>query len=255
MKSIWLTILLTATSLAGAPADFAGTWKVKYAGPPMTGPKTIGSMIFAITIDGGHVSGMAHIGSWPGVAPIADGKVEGDRISFTARGYLSSTTGSPTCLLEGTMSGGDLVIHLSQIKSIGGPGAGGVYEYRGGKLDDAAAKAAKIEALTFLSRPRRAYPEFPDANAADPLTAEQLADHPALNAERREQAHKLADMVEQWEKTKNDAPQAFSTGVSGTELDCLVAFYNSPLGQSLVATSPHGDAEIQTTVAQFVARQ
>src|ERR1035438_7482491 len=114
MKSILATTLLTATSLAAAPADFAGTWKVRYAGPPMTSPKTIGSMIFAITIDGDHVRGMAHIGSWPGVAPIADGKVEGDRISFTARGYLSSATGSPTCLLEGTTSGSDLVIHLSQ---------------------------------------------------------------------------------------------------------------------------------------------
>jgi hypothetical protein len=255
MKSIWVTTLLTATSLAAAPADFAGTWKVKYAGPPMTGPKTIGSMIFAITIDGDHVSGMAHIGAWPGVAPIADGKVEGDRISVTARGYLSSTTGIPTCLLEGMMSGGELVIHLSQIKSIGGPGAGGVYEYRGGKIDDAAAKAAKIEALTFLSQPRRAYPEFPDPNAADPLTAEQLADHPVLNAARQEQAHKLADTVEHWEKTKNYAPQAFSEGINGTELDRVVAFYNSPLGQSLLATSPHGNADIQTTVAQFVARQ
>lgn len=119
----------------------------------------------------------------------------------------------------------------------------------------AAAKAAKIEALTFLSRPRRAYPEFPDPNAADPLTAEQLALYPALNAARQEQAHELAGMVEQWEKTKNNAPQAFWEGINGTELDHLLAFYNSPLGQSLVATSPRGGAEIQTTVAQFVARQ
>ena len=255
MNLIGVMTVLTATSLAAAPADFAGTWKVKYAGPPMSGPKTIGEMIFAITVSGNHVMGMAHLGVWPGVALIADGKVKGDRISFTARGYLSSTTGIPTCLLEGTMSEGELVIHLSQIESIGGPGAGGVYEYRGGKLDDAAAIAAKIEALTFLSRPRRAYPEFPDSNAAIPLTAEQRALHPALNAARQEQAHKLAEMVEQCEKTKNYAPQTSYEGIDGTELDHLLAFYNSPLGQSLVATSPHGTAEIQTTVAQFVAQQ
>ncbi len=255
MKAIWVTILLTASSLAAAPADFAGTWKVKYAGPPKTGPKTIGEMIFAVTVDGDHVSGMAEIGAWPGFAPIADGKVEGDRISFTTRGYLSSTTGIPTCLLEGTMSGGELVIHLSQINSIGGPGSGGVYEYRGGKLEDATAKDAKIEALTFLSRPRRAYPDFPDANVADPLTAQQLADHPALNAARQDQANKLAEMVGQWEKTESHSRGAVFEGMTGAELDRLVAFYNSPLGQSLVATSPHGDAEIRTTAAQFVARQ
>src|SRR4051794_23857195 len=106
MKSLWVATLLTATTLAAAPADFAGTWKVKYQGPPMTGPKTIGSMILAFTVEGDRVTGIAHLGLWPGVAPIADGKIDGDRISFTARGYLSSSTGIPTCRLEGTLSGG-----------------------------------------------------------------------------------------------------------------------------------------------------
>lgn len=256
MGSIWVATLLTATSLAVAPADFAGTWKVKYGGPPMTGPKTIGSMILAFTVDGDRVTGMAHIGSWPGVAPIANGKVAGDQISFTARGYLSSTTGIPTCRLEGTLSDGELVIRLSTIQNPGGPGSGGGWEYRGGKLDDGAAKAAKLEALAFLSHPRRAYPEFPDSNGADPLTAKQLADHRALDAERQDRARKLSRMVEEWEKdrTTNDT-QTFSEGLSAPELDRLVAFYNSPLGQSLVATTPHGEVEIQTTVAQFVARE
>ena len=255
MRSIWVATLLTATSLAAAPADFAGTWKVKYAGPPMTGPKTIGSMILAFTVDGDRITGMAHIGSWPGIAPIANGNVDGDRISVTARGYLSSTTGIPTCRLEGTLSRGELVIRLSTIQNPGGPGSGGSWEYRGGKLDDGAARAAKMEALAFLSRPRRAYPQFPDSNVADPLTPKQLANRPPLDAERKEQARKLSRMVEQWEKARTNNAQAFSEGLSTPELDRLVAFYSSPLGQSLVATTPHGDAEIQTTVAQFVARQ
>jgi hypothetical protein len=255
MRSIWVATLLTATSLAAVPVEFAGTWKVRYSGPPMTGPKTIGSMILAYTVDGDRVTGIAHIGSWPGVAPIANGKVDGGQISFTARGYLSSTTGIPTCRLEGTLSGGELVIRLSTIQNPGGPGSGGVWEYRGGKIDDGAAKAAKMEALGFLSRPRRAYPQFPDSNVADPLTPKQLADHPALDAEREDQARKLSRMVEEWEKARNNDAQAFFEGLSAPELDHLLAFYNSPLGQSLVATTPHGEAEIQTTVAQFVARQ
>jgi len=253
MRSIWIATLLTATNLAAATADFAGTWKVKYTGLPMTGPKTIGSMILALTVDGDRVTGMAHIGSWPGVAPISNGKIDADRILFTARGYLSSTTGIPTCRLEGTLSGGELVIVLSTIQNPGGPGSGSGWEYRGVKLDDGAAKAAKMEALAFLSRPRRAYPQFPDSNVADPLTPKQLADHPALNAEREDQARKLSRMVEGWEKA-NDV-KAFSVGLSTPELDRLLAFYNSALGQSLVATTQHGEAEIHTTVAQFVARQ
>ena len=79
--------------------------------------------------------------------------------------------------------------------------------------------------------------------------------HPSLNAAGQEQAHKLADMVKEWEKTQDNARQLFSGGINGTELDHLLAFYNSPLGQSLVATTPHGDAEIRTAVAQFVAGQ
>lgn len=145
------------------------------------------------------------------------------------------------------------MVHLSQIKSIGRPGAGGLYEYRGGKLDDAAATAARSGlSRSSLGRAGRIR-NFP-INAANPLMAEQLADHPALNAARREQVHKLAGMVKQWEKTKNYASQALSEGVNGTELDRLLAFYNSPLAQFLVATSSHGEAEIQATVAQFVAR-
>jgi len=250
MKSIWVAALLTASSLGAAPADFAGTWKVEYTGSPGTGPKTVGSMILALTVDGEHVSGVAHIGSWPGIAPIANGTIQGDRISFTARGYLSSTTGIPMCLMEGTLSGGELVISLSTIENPGGPGSGGVWMYRGGQMDGAAAKAASMEALAFLSRPRRAYPEFPDSNVAAPLTQQQLAARPTLNDAQAEQARSLASLVTEWEK---DGTRAFSERHGGPELDRLIAFYTSGVGQSLAATAGHGAAEIQAAVAQFVA--
>jgi hypothetical protein len=252
MKSIWLAAFLTTTSLAAATADFAGTWKVDYAGPPRTGPKTIGSMVLAFTVDGERVTGIAQIGSWPGVAPI-NGRADGDQISFTARGYLSSTTGIPTCRLEGTLSGGELVIRL--IQNPRGPGSGDVWPYRGGKLDDGAAKAAKMKALGFLTRPRRAFPQFPDSNVADPLTQEQLADYPVLDAQKEAQVRKLASMVEEWEKAKTSGARTFTDALSAPELDRLAAFYSSPIGQSLVATAQHGEVEIHTTVAQFVARK
>ena len=255
MKLLWVATLLTAASLAAAPADFAGTWKVKYTGPPMTGPKTIGSMILALTVNIGRVTGIAHIGSWPGIAPVANGTVHGDRISFTARGYLSSTTGIPTCRLEGTLSGGELVIRLSTIHNPGGPGSGGVWEYRGGKLDDPASKAAGMEALEFLSRRRPVLLQFPDSSAAEPLTPKQLAGRPALNPAMEDQARKLSRLVQDWEKARTNAAQAFFEAHSAADLDRLIAFYSSPLGQSLVATSPHGEAEIRTTVAETVAGQ
>ena len=255
MKWISIAALLTASGLAAAPADFAGTWNVKYVGAPRTGPKTIGSMILALKVDGDRVTGIVHIGSWPGIAPISDGVVTDDQISFTARGYLSSTTGIPTCLLEGTLRGGELVIHLSTIQNPGGPGSGGIWDYRGGKVDDTAARAAQIEALTFLSRPRRDFPGYAEPNVVDPLTPAQLAARPVLDADRAEQARKLSSMVAQWEKAKSGDAQAFADGLGARELDSLVVFYSSPLGQSLVATTPHGDAEIQTTMAQFIGQR
>jgi hypothetical protein len=137
MKAPWLLIPLAAAILtAGSPAatDLSGSWKVVYTGPPRTGPKTVGSMIFDFKIDGNVVTGTAHIGSWPGDAPIADGKIEGDRITFTATGHLSSTTGIPTCKLDVTVRGEEMTAVLSGLGS-------GAYEYKGKRKTDADTRA------------------------------------------------------------------------------------------------------------------
>src|ERR1700733_4979051 len=97
MKWILPAVFVAAIPAFASGADFAGTWKVTYVGAPSPAPKTIGSMIFDFKIIGGEVVGLAHIGVWPGLAPIAEGKVDGDHISFAATGYLPSTTGTPTC--------------------------------------------------------------------------------------------------------------------------------------------------------------
>jgi hypothetical protein len=112
-----------------------------------------------------------------------------------------------------------------------------------------------MKALAFLSLPRQAHPRFPDSNVADPLTPEQLANNRTLNAEEEDQSRKLSHMVEEWEKARASTVQTFSEAVSAQELDRLIAFYVSPLGQSLVATKPHGEKDIRTIVAQFIARQ
>ncbi|HUA63283.1 MAG TPA: DUF2059 domain-containing protein [Verrucomicrobiae bacterium] len=240
MKSIWVAALFAAGSLAAAPADFAGTWKVKYAGPPMTGPKTIGSMIFDFKIDGGRVAGFAHIGTWPGLAPIAGGKVDGDHISFTATGYLPSSSGIPTCRIEGTISGDELVVKLSQIRSIGGPGSGGVYEYHGGKLDAAAARTEKLAALAALSV-HHVYSGYPDVEPQPPVD---------VDATLRTRAPRLAANVAAWEQVKPRGPEA--DAFSNQDLDDLIAFYNSPAGQAMIAAQ---HPEVETAIAAFLARR
>jgi len=125
-------ILLAATAPAASPVDFAGTWKLQDAGPKDRGPKTVGSIVLDLKVEGEAVNGTAHIGSWPGEAPIAEGKVDGDRITFTATGHLSSTTGIPTCQFVATLKGQEMVLTMTAIRNAGGPlGPGMHYEYAG----------------------------------------------------------------------------------------------------------------------------
>jgi hypothetical protein len=126
----------TVAEPAATLADATGWWKVAYAGPPKTGPKTVGSMLLDLKVEGNVVTGAVTIGSWPGEAPIDDGKLEhrpeGDQITFTATGHLSSTTGIPTCKFVVTMHDDEMFVTLTAIKNAGGPlQPGREYEYRG----------------------------------------------------------------------------------------------------------------------------
>jgi hypothetical protein len=130
---VFAAAILAATTMAAAtPADVSGTWKVVYDADPKTGPKTVGSMILDLKVVGDTVTGTARIGVWPGEAPIEDGKIEGDRITFTATGHLGSTTGIPTCKFDITIQGDEMLVKLSAIKNAGGPLQPGYeYPYRG----------------------------------------------------------------------------------------------------------------------------
>ncbi len=117
--------------------DMSGSWKVVYAGPPGTGPKTVGSILLHLNVNHDLVSGTVNIGPWPGEAPIADAKLEGDHLTFTATGHLSSTTGIPTCQLDVTVRGGEMLVTLTTIKNGGGPlPLGEAFEYKGLRKTD-----------------------------------------------------------------------------------------------------------------------
>lgn len=113
-----LAFLATAVS---AETDVTGVWKVVFAGPPGLAPKTVGSMILDLKVLGNIVSGKVVIGVWPGEAPIVDGKMEGDHVTFTATGHLGSTTGIPTCKFDVTVQGDEMHVTMTAIKNAGGP--------------------------------------------------------------------------------------------------------------------------------------
>ena len=104
LKRALLMTLILAMSLRSA-SDPSGKWRVRFDGDPAHAPKTIGSMILDLKVEGQIVSGTVTIGVWPGLATITDGKIENDHIKFSATGNLDSTSGIPTCVFDVTVDG------------------------------------------------------------------------------------------------------------------------------------------------------
>jgi hypothetical protein len=107
----WVLILLMALTLRAA-GDITGTWKVVFTGPKGPQPKMFNEVILKLNIEGDQVSGMAHMGGWPGDAPITDGKIEGDHFSFTAIGKLPSSSGFPKAVFAGTLHGNEMKLTM-----------------------------------------------------------------------------------------------------------------------------------------------
>ncbi len=129
-----LTFIVRVEDETVTRADLSGKWKVGFVGAEGMAPKTVGSMLLDLRVHDDRVAGTIEIGVWPGEAPIADGKVDGDSITFTATGYRSSTTGIPTCKFVCEVHSGEMLLKMTVIENAGGPLMPGiVYEYKGGK--------------------------------------------------------------------------------------------------------------------------
>ena len=72
-----LLFLLAALAMSALAADVAGTWKVSAEGPNGNMERT-----FVFQVDGSKLTGET-TSSMMGKSTIADGKVEGDNLSFT----------------------------------------------------------------------------------------------------------------------------------------------------------------------------
>ena len=118
MKWTRLAFILSAVPFLNASAnDFNGTWKAVFIGPAGARPRMPSEMVFNFNVDGSKVTGVAHMGSWPGDAEISDGKIDGDRITFTVIGKHpwtgSNGSGYPKLAFAGTLKGGSMDIKLN----------------------------------------------------------------------------------------------------------------------------------------------
>jgi|ERR1051326_8675642 hypothetical protein len=123
MKWIRVALILSAVSFLNAAAnDFNGTWKAVFIGPEGERPKMVSEMVFNFKVDGSKVTGMAHMAAWPGDAEISDGKIDGNRITFTVigkrpwtagSGGVVTTSGYPKLVFAGTLKGGEMDLKLN----------------------------------------------------------------------------------------------------------------------------------------------
>src|SRR5262249_34577424 len=65
---------------------FNGVWNARFTGADWEIPKPGTDYAFELNSDGHRVTGTVHASAWPGDAPVEDGKVEGDRVSFSMTG-------------------------------------------------------------------------------------------------------------------------------------------------------------------------
>ena len=76
MKSLWILALMAVCSLAALASDASGTWKATVETPNGAMENT-----FTLKVDGDKLTGTITMGQF-GEAPISEGKVDGDNVSF-----------------------------------------------------------------------------------------------------------------------------------------------------------------------------
>lgn len=104
-------ILLASLALGAASSGIAGSWKESVVGGVFH--KSFAKASFEFKTDGDRLTGMAHIGrGWPGIAPVTEGKINGDHVTFTVVGEHPSSNGIPIMTSDGVIHGSDIELSM-----------------------------------------------------------------------------------------------------------------------------------------------
>jgi hypothetical protein len=120
-RSAAALFLLAVLSLHASADDINGTWKAVFTGPSADLLKTPPEIVFTFVVHGKTLSGDARMKEWPFDAPISDGKMDGDRFSFTVIGQSpytvtnagGTTIGYPKLVFTGTLDGKTMKLSLT----------------------------------------------------------------------------------------------------------------------------------------------
>lgn len=132
---LWALFVLAGLAANASAGDIAGSWKVIFVRGVAW--QTIGDADFDFEVEGKKLSGTAYIGvGWPGTAPISEGTIDGDRISFLVLGQQPSSDGYPKMRFEGTVHGDELQLTMTLFYSNTESAAGhlGKSEFKGRRI-------------------------------------------------------------------------------------------------------------------------
>ncbi|HEY1760310.1 MAG TPA: hypothetical protein VGG72_33355 [Bryobacteraceae bacterium] len=88
-------VLFAGLLVSAAGEDISGTWNMAPK-PCSTLTLTVYEPTFEFKVDGGKLTGTARNDGWPGDGTVSDGKVEGNRITFTLTHEGTYTTNAGT---------------------------------------------------------------------------------------------------------------------------------------------------------------
>lgn len=84
VAAVLLSILAVDVAAQSSPG---GRWRATFSNPDDPNlPKMFVDVLLDLRANGTTLTGTAQMGSWPGLAPIADGKIDGTGFTFTWTG-------------------------------------------------------------------------------------------------------------------------------------------------------------------------
>jgi hypothetical protein len=117
MSILFAGLLAGGALVIGASGDISGTWNTA-SKPRSTRLVMVYEPTFEFKVNGDKLSGVAHVAGWPGDGTISDGKVVGDRITFTVTHEQPYTTNGnpyyPSYRCTGTVHGDELDLTMVQ---------------------------------------------------------------------------------------------------------------------------------------------
>ena len=111
-----LVVLAVGVTAQSTPA---GQWRAVFAHPGDPGnPKMFTEVLLDLKVDGTRLTGTADMPTWPGLAPIADGKTDGDQFSFTWTGLIPANANGrvvyPSMTFVGTVEGDSMQLTMTE---------------------------------------------------------------------------------------------------------------------------------------------